>query len=307
MSTNKKEVPKWAHFVAGGIGGGVGVTCTLPLEVVKTRLQAQNFKGVLTAGKDLGQFRLGTGIALSLHQILRSDGVRGLWAGLTPSLVGVVPARAIWFTSYEISKKFFATSEGVSSSGTAISGIIAGVTVTTLTCPIWVVKTRLQLQSSLTANVEYKSSIDCFRKIYKHEGPGAFYKGLGASYLGIVESSLQLVMYEGMKKTMQINKQKSDPEAELNPWEIFQVSSIAKLVAAAVAYPHEVIRTRLREQRGSHGKYPGVWGGMRVILVEEGLRGLYGGMCAHLLRVVPNAGIMFLTYETVLSFVAPKS
>lgn len=118
---------------------------------------------------------------------------------------------------------------------------------------------------------------------------------------------MQLVMYERMKMEMRIKKQLNDPEANLTAWEIFQVSSIAKLVAAAVAYPHEVIRTRLREQRGSQCKYPGVWSGMRVILVEEGLRGLYGGMCAHLLRVVPNAGIMFLTYETVLSFITPKS
>jgi hypothetical protein len=33
------------------------------------------------------------------------------------------------------------------------------------------------------------------------------------------------------------------------------------------------------------------------VLLEEGARGLYGGMTAHLLRVVPNSAFMFLTYE----------
>lgn len=34
---------------------------------------------------------------------------------------------------------------------------------------------------------------------------------------------------------------------------------------------------------------------------DEGLRGLYGGMSAHLLRVVPNTAIVFLTYEAVVN------
>ena len=34
---------------------------------------------------------------------------------------------------------------------------------------------------------------------------------------------------------------------------------------------------------------------------EEGLRGLYCGLGAHLVRVVPNSAIMFLVYEAVVS------
>ena len=33
---------------------------------------------------------------------------------------------------------------------------------------------------------------------------------------------------------------------------------------------------------------------------EEGMRGLYGGMGAHLTRVVPNTAIVFFTYEAVV-------
>jgi solute carrier family 25 protein 33/36 len=34
---------------------------------------------------------------------------------------------------------------------------------------------------------------------------------------------------------------------------------------------------------------------------EEGLRGLYSGLGAHLIRVVPNSAIMFLVYEAVVN------
>jgi solute carrier family 25 protein 33/36 len=42
----------------------------------------------------------------------------------------------------------------------------------------------------------------------------------------------------------------------------------------------------------------------QLVLVEEGVRGLYGGLAAHLLRVVPNTTLVFFTYEFVMQFLA---
>jgi len=82
--------------------------------------------------------------------------------------------------------------------------------------------------------------------------------------------------------------------------EYLVVASCSKLIASAMTYPHEVIRTRMREQRGTATKYTGFFQAIKLIAVEEGPKGLYGGMGAHMIRTVPNAAIMFLTYETVL-------
>jgi solute carrier family 25 protein 33/36 len=61
------------------------------------------------------------------------------------------------------------------------------------------------------------------------------------------------------------------------------------------------MRTRLRQPPDADGKrkYRNLFQGARLIFKEEGLAGLYGGCAPHLMRVVPNAGIMFLTYEVV--------
>lgn len=89
-------------------------------------------------------------------------------------------------------------------------------------------------------------------------------------------------------------------EIKLSAIEYLVTASIAKLIASMLTYPHEVVRTRQREQRGRTDlKYQGFVQTLRVIGQEEGVRGLYGGMGAHLLRVVPNAAIMFFTFETV--------
>ena len=47
--------------------------------------------------------------------------------------------------------------------------------------------------------------------------------------------------------------------------------------------------------------YRGIIHCTKTIIREEGLRGLYCGLGAHLVRVVPNSAIMFLVYEAVVN------
>jgi solute carrier family 25 protein 33/36 len=87
---------------------------------------------------------------MSLKTLLQEEGIRGLYRGLGPTLVGVLPARSIYFFSYgttrnTLTDKFQFDKE--SSWVSFISGTVAGLTVVTTTQPIWLVKTRMQLQS----------------------------------------------------------------------------------------------------------------------------------------------------------------
>jgi hypothetical protein len=81
----------------------------------------------------------------------------------------------------------------------------------------------------------------------------------------------------------------------------FVTSAAAKLIAAAATYPHEVLRTRMREHTtGGQRRYRGVLQSTRLILAEEGLRGLYGGMGVHMVRTVPNAAILLMVVERIV-------
>lgn len=57
--------------------------------------------------------------------------------------------------------------------------LFIGVVTTTVTSPIWVVKTQMQLESG----VPMKAS-RCIRQIYRLDGFRGFYRGLTASYAG---------------------------------------------------------------------------------------------------------------------------
>lgn len=84
--------------------------------------------------------------------------------------------------------------------------------------------------------------------------------------------------------------------------ELFACASSAKLAATLATYPHEVLRTRLRQTPGPDGvvKYTGIVQATRLIWAQEGYRAFYGGMTAHVMRVVPNAALLFLSYESIV-------
>jgi len=95
-----------------------------------------------------------------------------------------------------------------------IAGVSSGFVVVTTMQPIWLVKTRMQLQSR-THELKYKNSFDAVQKMFKDEGIKVFYRGMSASYLGITESSLQFVLYEKLKQ-IAINNKKGTEKGKIN-------------------------------------------------------------------------------------------
>lgn len=169
------------------------------------------------------------------------------------------------------------------------------------------IKTRLQLQGA--HGVRNANSWNCLKNIIRQEGVAGLYKGMSASYLGVAEGTIQWVIYENLKKKWCVPKDLIPLKSErtiggktAQDWlGHLGAAATSKFIAACIAYPHEVIRTRLR-QPAENGvrKYTGLAQSLSLIVKEEGFAALYGGMTAHLLRVVPNAAIMFFCYEAIV-------
>eukprot|EP01104_Vermistella_antarctica_P003783 TRINITY_DN1408_c0_g1_i1.p1 TRINITY_DN1408_c0_g1~~TRINITY_DN1408_c0_g1_i1.p1 ORF type:complete len:358 (-),score=32.39 TRINITY_DN1408_c0_g1_i1:82-1155(-) len=306
---SRPPVASWVPFLAGGIGGINGAVVTSPLDVVRTRLQAQNNKAVLEEAASSRRFGFGT--LSHLRAVVATEGSRGLYRGLAATLTGVFPSRAVHLGTYTFMKSRLTEMYGDTSTVHCAAATFAGLTVATATAPIWMVKTRMQLQSvavmssgGATGTKGYSNSLECVRRIYAEEGFRGFYKGLSASCIGVSESAFQFVLYERLKRWIAAEKTGGDKfhESQVSVVEYLSASCAAKLIASSVTYPHEVARTRLREQRGPNLKYRNFFHCLKRIHMEEGWAALYGGMGAHLLRVVPNAMIMFLTYEMILTY-----
>ncbi|KAJ7634180.1 mitochondrial carrier protein RIM2 [Mycena polygramma] len=311
-STSGSPAKPWQHFVAGGLGGMCGAIVTSPFDVVKTRLQSSLFRekhptismagangaGAYTAPRsNLFYNFIETGHIL--RDIYREESPRALFRGLGPTLVGVIPARSINFFTYGNGKQVIANNFNDGRENTWVhltAAAIAGIVTGTATNPIWVVKTRLQLQSSAhggAATSPLGGSWATIRTIMKDEGIRGFYKGLSASYLGVTEGTIQWVLYERLKAL--------SAGTDLEWLGMLGSAGTAKCVASLITYPHEVIRTRLRQPKvDGVMKYTGLWQTLRLVIAEEGARRLYGGLSAHLMRVVPNAAVMYSIYEGLL-------
>lgn len=372
------KLPLSVHLIAGGIGGTVSATLTCPLEVIKTQMQAAN---VLSESQRRPFASIGI-----LTGIYRREGLRGLYRGFVPLVMGVGPTRAIHFATYNAAKRKLTPQFGDSVITHAGSAACAGFASYTLGNPVWVVKTRLQIQqplppeftqgakkcstisstsaparhffsksasldtrslmsrlfssssaasSSSTASAAsagvpqaatvYRGTLHAFQTIYREEGMRGFFRGVTASYLGIAEGMIQFALYEQIKLYFLDETRKSDHQLVFGS-QVLLASAVTKIIATTLTYPHEVVRTRLREQRipasasPAQGfsvlqswnsslsqktapqpriHYEGLINTFRVIIREEGVRALYFGLGPHVLRVVPSSAILFLTYEAV--------
>jgi solute carrier family 25 protein 33/36 len=249
------------------VGGITAAALTAPLDVLKTRLQSDFYQNQLRQSRAaLGSAPMNPFRAAVFHlketlQILgsvhRTEGIRGLFRGLGPNLIGVVPARSINFFTYGNGKNLIAHyfNGGQENAWVHLSAAtVAGITTSTATNPIWLIKTRLQLDKSTAAHSggaakrQYKNSWDCIQQVVRKEGFRSLYKGMSASYLGVSESSLQWVLYEQLKGSLARREQRIALSGrEKTTWDHtvdwtgkFLSAGSAKLFAAILTYPHEV-------------------------------------------------------------------
>ncbi|KAJ7288512.1 mitochondrial NAD transporter [Mycena rebaudengoi] len=311
--------PKWSarSMIAGAGGGLIASIATCPLDVVKTKLQAQR----AIQGHHSYQGILDTIKSIAMH-----DGLRGFYRGLGPTILGYLPTWAIYFSVYDGIKTAFgeaplgaqerlypaAQVKGYQPvmrehpwSLHILSAMAAGATSTICTNPLWVIKTRFMTQSR--TEVRYRHTLDAALTIYRSEGARAFYRGLVPSLLGISHVAVQFPLYEQLKRWAQAGSQ-----APLSNQSILVCSAVAKMTASVATYPHEVVRTRLQTQRrpisadmSSDGmiKRPesgGIVYTTRKLVRTEGWRSLYKGLSVNLIRTVPNSAVTMLTYELLM-------
>ncbi|XP_069473880.1 solute carrier family 25 member 36 isoform X3 [Ambystoma mexicanum] len=178
-----------------------------------------------------------------------------------------------------------------------------GFTAITATNPIWLIKTRLQLDAR-NRGEKRMSAFDCIRKVYQADGVKGFYRGMSASYAGISETVIHFVIYESIKRKLLEQKaasaMDSDEESVKEASDfvgMMLAAATSKTCATSIAYPHEVVRTRLREE-GT--KYHAFFQTVSLVVKEEGYSSLYRGLTTHLFRQIPNTAIMMSTYELVV-------
>lgn len=190
------------RLVAGGFAGMVASSMVYPIEVVKTML-------TMYPGKYAG-------IGAAFRAVLAEVGPKGLYAGLTPTLIAMFPYVGVEFMIYETAKLAI---EGMlkenSEDGASVSlpiiislglGALAGAAAQMSAHPLDVVRKRLQVQGINGNPVLYKNTFDCFAGVANKEGMNALYKGLGPACVATIPGTgIAYITYEFMKALLKLS------------------------------------------------------------------------------------------------------
>lgn len=291
--------PVTAAFCAGGIAGAVSRTVVSPLERLKILFQIQS------AGRE--EYKLSVGKALK--KMWQEEGWRGFMRGNGTNCIRIVPYSAVQFGSYGFYKRtLFESSPGADLTPLErlICGGIAGITSVTFTYPLDIVRTRLSIQSASFADLgdkpkELPGMMATMVRMYRDEG------SMMALYRGIVPTVTGVAPYVGLNfMTYEFVRTHLTPEGEKNP------SAARKLLAGAISgavaqtctYPFDVLRRRfqINTMSGMGYQYKSIPDAVKVIVMQEGIKGLYKGIVPNLLKVAPSMASSWLSFEVFRDF-----
>ncbi|PGH21598.1 hypothetical protein AJ80_03031 [Polytolypa hystricis UAMH7299] len=296
---NRVSEPVTAAFIAGGVAGAVSRTIVSPLERLKILLQIQS----------VGRNEYKLTISKALVKIWKEEGWRGYMRGNGTNCIRIIPYSAVQFGSYSFYKKLIEPYPGadLTALNRLFCGGVAGITSVTVTYPLDIVRTRLSIQSASFADLRkgqderlpgmYKT----MRTMYKTEG------GLIALYRGIIPTIAGVAPYVGLNfMTYESVRKYLTPDGDLNPsaYRKLLAGAISGAVAQTCTYPFDVLRRRfqINTMSGLGYQYTSVWHAVKVIVSQEGLRGLYKGIVPNLLKVAPSMASSWLSFELTRDF-----
>ncbi|KAH9711229.1 Folate transporter 1 [Citrus sinensis] len=305
MSESKSGQWQWENATAGAIAGFATVAAMHPLDVVRTRFQVNDGRV-----SNLPTYK---STAHAILTISRSEGLRGLYAGFSPAVLGSTLSWGLYFFFYGRAKQRYSKNgkEKLNPGHHLASSAEAGALVCLCTNPVWLVKTRLQLQTPLHQTRLYSGLYDALTTIMKEEGWSGLYKGIVPSlFLQVSHGAIQFTVYEELRKVIvdfKSKRRKQNPDRAnnlLNSADYAILGGSSKIAAMLLTYPFQVIRARLQQRPSGNGipRYVDSWHVIRETARFEGLRGFYRGITPNLLKNVPASSITFIVYENVLNF-----
>ncbi|RKF74522.1 putative mitochondrial carrier [Golovinomyces cichoracearum] len=286
--------PVFAAFCAGGVAGAVSRTVVSPLERLKILFQIQ------TVGREEYKMSVGKG----LMKMWKDEGWRGFTRGNGTNCVRIIPYSAVQFGSYNFYKKFFEPSPGadLGSIRRLICGGAAGITSVFFTYPLDIVRTRLSIQSASfvtlnqPANRKLPGIWTTMVIMYNKEG------GILALYRGIIPTIAGVAPYVGLNfMTYELVRSYFTPEGEKNPTAVRKLAAgaISGAVAQTCTYPFDVLRRRfqINTMSGIGYKYKSLLDAVKIIIAQEGIKGMYKGIIPNLLKVAPSMASSWLSFE----------
>ncbi|KAF4653302.1 hypothetical protein FOL47_010601 [Perkinsus chesapeaki] len=188
QSPDEKTLPFWKKSVAGLFAGAVGAFVGTPADLSLVRLQAdatlppaerRNYKGVFDA----------------MRQIVKSEGVTGLWKGSLPTVTRAMALNVGMLATFDQGKEYFSHVMGPGWAATLTASACSGFGASVMSLPFDFVKTRIQkMKPDANGAMPYTGTVNCFTTVLRKEGPLAFYSGFPTYYTRIAPHAMLVLI-----------------------------------------------------------------------------------------------------------------
>ncbi|KAI0830735.1 hypothetical protein BC628DRAFT_1313124 [Trametes gibbosa] len=271
-------------FVSGGVGGVAAVLVGHPFDLTKTRLQTAA-PGTYTGAIDV------------VKKAVAHDGVKGLYRGVVPPLVGVTPIFALSFWAYDMSKALILsltpqrTSKELSIPELATAGFLSAIPTTLVTAPVERAKVLLQVQGQTPGGPQYKGVFDVVRHLYREGGVRSVFRGSVATVARDGPgSAAYFAAYEVTKKMLTpVGASPSD----LNLGAVIVAGGTAGIAMWSIAIPPDVLKSRI--QSAPTGTYSGFLDCARKTIAADGVAALWRGLGPAMARAFPANAATFVS------------
>lgn len=290
-----------------------GVSATLyPVVVLKTRQQvAQSQVSCINTA----------------FSLIRGEGFRALYRGFGTSLMGTIPARALYMAALEVTKsnvgtatvRFGLAEPTAAAVANAAAGLSAAMAAQLVWTPVDVVSQRLMVQGGCdstnpkASGLRYINGIDAFRKILSSDGLRGLYRGFGISILTYAPSNAvwwasysvaQRMVWGGVGYYLCKGSDNTTTALKPDTKTVMAVQGVSAAVAggmsALITMPLDTIKTRLQvldsdDNGGRRG--PTVMQTVRSLVREGGWMACYRGLGPRWASMSMSATTMITTYE----------
>lgn len=282
----KKDLPpRYAGFIAGVFSGVMKNAVGHPFDSVKVRLQTSS-----------GRF---TGPLDCTIKTLKNEGVRGLYKGFTPPLVGWVMMDSVMLGSLHVYRRFvkdtfFPQEKKMPLVGHCTAGLLSGLTVSFVAAPIEQLKARLQVQYDAKSKI-YTGPIDCALKLWKHDGIRTLYKGLIPTMIFRTNFIVWWGSYEIITNYFTDNT--SMNKTAINFW----AGGLSATCFWITAYPADVVKNVIMIDSVDNPRFKKYTDAVKYVYTERGgFRGFTRGFVPSILRSFPANAAALAAFEFIM-------
>ncbi|CDR40724.1 CYFA0S05e03730g1_1 [Cyberlindnera fabianii] len=289
MSEQKSSF--FVDFMMGGVSAAISKTAAAPIERVKLLIQNQD--EMIKQGRLDRRY---SGIVDCFKRTSADEGLVSFWRGNTANVIRYFPTQALNFAFKDKFKAMFGfkKDEGYWKwfAGNLASGGLAGGSSLLFVYSLDYARTRLANDAKSTKGTgerQFNGLFDVYKKTLATDGIAGLYRGFLPSVVGIVVyRGLYFGLYDSLKPVLLTGSLEGSFLAS------FLLGWCVTTGASTASYPLDTVRRRMMMTSGQAVKYNGAFDAFKKIVAAEGVKSLFKGCGANILRGVAGAGVISL-------------